>query len=120
VASINQKAIKPIFNITYKFYIIMKAVNTNINKVATKKVVTKKASNYKANVLDANKELKQETKTLKGSLQILKILSKNQQVVDACEKVDYPKLKKVCRKSKAGNYSPFFVLQALYKLELTK
>lgn len=80
----------------------------------------KVVSNYKVNVLQANKELKQETKTLKGSLQVLKILTKNSEVLKACEEVDYQKLKKACRKSKAGNYSPFFVLQALYKLELTK
>ena len=91
--------------------------NSNVN---TNKVVTKKVSNYKANVLEANKELKQETKTLKGALQVLKILTKNNEVLKACEEVDYPKLKKACRKSKAGNYSPFFVLQALYKLGLTK
>ncbi len=80
----------------------------------------KTISNYKANVLEANKELKQETKTLKGSLQVLKLLTKNESVLKACNEVDYQKLKKACRKSKAGNYSPFFVLQALYKLELTK
>lgn len=80
----------------------------------------KKISTYKVNVLKANKELKQETKTLKGSLQVLKILTKNEEVLRACEEVEYQKLKKACRKSKAGNYSPFFVLQAFYKLELTK
>jgi hypothetical protein len=80
----------------------------------------KVVSNYKVNVLQANKDLKQETKTLKGSLQVLKILTKNEDVLKACNEVDYQKLKKTCRKSKTGNYSPFFVLQALYKLELTK
>ena len=80
----------------------------------------KTISTYKVNVLKANKDLKQETKTLKGSLQILKILTKNDDVLKACNKVDYQKLKKACRKSKTGNYSPFFVLQALYKLGLTK
>ena len=80
----------------------------------------KVVSNYKVNVLQANKDLKQETKTLKGALQVLKILTKNEEVLKACNEVEYQKLKKSCRKSKAGNYSPFFVLQALYKLELTK
>ena len=80
----------------------------------------KVVSNYKVNVLQANKDLKQETKTLKGALQVLKLLTKNEDVFKACNEVDYQKLKKACRKSKAGNYSPFFVLQALYKLELTK
>jgi hypothetical protein len=80
----------------------------------------KATSNYKLNVLNANKELKKETKTLKGSLQILKILTSNEEVSKACSEVEYTKLKKACRKSKAGNYSPFFVLQALYKLGLTK
>jgi hypothetical protein len=27
----------------------------------------------------------------------------------------YKSFQKICRKSKAGNYSPFFVLQAMYK-----
>jgi len=80
----------------------------------------KATSNYKLNVLNANKELKQETKTLKGSLTILKLLTKNEDVLKACNEVEYTKLKKACRKSKTGNYSPFFVLQALYKLGLTK
>jgi len=80
----------------------------------------KTISTYKLNVLTANKELKQETRTLKGSLQILKILTSNDEVLKACNEVDYQKLKKACRKSKKGNYSPFFVLQALYKLGLTK
>jgi hypothetical protein len=80
----------------------------------------KVVSNYKVNVLTANKELKQETKTLKGALQVLKILTKNSEVLKACEEVEYSKLKKACRKSKAGNYSPFYVLQSLYKLGLTK
>ena len=80
----------------------------------------KEVSNYKLNVLNANKELKKETKTLKGSLQILKILTSNEEVLKACSEVEYQKLKKACRKSKKGNYSPFFVLQALYKLGLTK
>lgn len=80
----------------------------------------KTISTYKVNVLKANKDLKQETKTLKGSLQILKILTKNDDVLKACNEVEYQKLKKACRKSKKGNYSPFFVLQALYKLGLTK
>ena len=92
----------------------------NSVKNTTKKVEAKKVNNYKANVLEANKELKQETKTLKGSLQILKILSKNEEVIKACSEVDYAKLKKACRKSKSGNYSPFYVLQAFYKLGLTK
>ena len=80
----------------------------------------KTISAYKVNVLKANKDLKQETKTLKGSLQILKILTTNDEVLKACNEVEYQKLKKACRKSKKGNYSPFFVLQALYKLGLTK
>jgi len=84
------------------------------------KAQVKTISTYKVNVLNANKELKQETKTLKGSLQILKILTSNEEVLKACNEVEYTKLKKACRKSKAGNYSPFFVLQALYKLGLTK
>ena len=74
----------------------------------------------KANTKATSKELKQETKTLKGSLTILKLLTKNEEVLKACNEVEYAKLKKACRKSKTGNYSPFFVLQALYKLGLTK
>lgn len=85
--------------------------------------------NYKISVLAVNKELKLETKTLSGAIKMLQLINvdniKDKETKSATIKahqalktVDYGKLKKACRKSKSGNYAPFYVLQALYKLEL--
>ena len=87
--------------------------NTTTNKVKT-------VSTYKVNVLDVNKELKQELPKLSNAIKLLELLTTNEKVLAALKEVEYNKLKKATRKSKAGNYSPFFVLQALYKLGLTK
>ncbi len=78
-----------------------------------------KTSNYRSSVLNVNANLKKESKTLGGAIKLLKALSEDETTLKALESVDFKKLKKACRKSKKGNYSPFFVLQALYKLGLT-
>lgn len=76
--------------------------------------------NYKLNVLAANSAIKIECKTLNGALKLTKIFLANKdefkETLDALEKIGYPMLKKHCRKSKSGNYTPFYILQAVYKL----
>ena len=79
----------------------------------------KTVSNYRVKVLDVNASLKKESKTLGGAIKLLKALTEDETTLNAINSVDFKKLKKVCRKSKKGNYSPFFILQALYKIGLT-
>lgn len=73
-------------------------------------------STYKKQVLDVNASLKKESKTLGGAIKMLKALSNDEQTLKRLNETDFKVLKKKCRKSKSGNYSPFFVLQALYKI----
>lgn len=91
-------------------------------KSTSKKVV--KISEYKVNVLDTNKALRQETKTLSGAVKNLWFfrneigLSKQYtNIVKAIMQDDavYKVFKENCRASKSGNYSPFYVLQAIHK-----
>jgi len=84
----------------------------------------KKVSDYKKQVLNTNAKLKSTHKTLGGCLKnmhhfgvdmglsasqksTVKLLRGNHEL--------YKEFQKVCRKSKSGNYSPFYVLQAMYK-----
>ena len=84
----------------------------------------KKVSDYKKQVLNTNAKLKSTHKTLGGCLKnmhhfgidmglsasqksTVKLLRGNHEL--------YKEFQKVCRKSKNGNYSPFYVLQAMYK-----
>lgn len=76
----------------------------------------KTASEYKKQVLDVNANLKKESKTLGGAIKLLKALTDDEQTLKSLEAIEFKVLKKKCRKSKSGNYSPFFVLQALYKI----
>lgn len=76
----------------------------------------KTTSAYKKQVLDVNANLKKESKTLGGAIKLLKALTDDEQTLKSLEAIEFKVLKKKCRKSKAGNYSPFFVLQALYKI----
>lgn len=84
---------------------------------------TAKVSNYKANVLNVNKELKIEAKSFNGACKILLALdapNKSQKKLIRAilkDKVLYNIAIQNVRKSKAGNYSPFFVLQFLHKVE---
>ena len=83
-----------------------------------------KVSDYKKQVLNTNAKLKSTHKTLGGCLKnmhhfgidmelsasqksTVKLLRGNHEL--------YKEFQKVCRKSKNGNYSPFYVLQAMYK-----
>lgn len=88
----------------------------------SKKVV--KVSEYSKQVIATNKALRSTHKTLGGCLKNMwffrddmQLNSKQIAVVKLLRSDDkaYTMFQSVCRKSKAGNYSPFFVLQAMYK-----
>lgn len=88
-------------------------------------LIMPKERDYKTAVLKVNKDLKVESKTFKGAIKLLDALNKDSQteivikaILDDSEL--YSVVKKKCRKSKAGNYAPFYILQALFKLGLTK
>ncbi len=85
---------------------------------------TKKVSAYKLNVLNTNKALKQERKSLGGAVRILwlfreeiKLSKEYVQILSVIRENNevYASFKENVRVSKAGNYSPFFVLQAIHK-----
>lgn len=93
-------------------------------KTAKAKSTTTKVSAYKTNVLTTNKALRQECKTLGGAVSILWFFRKEIglssqycKIIAAIrkDKVIYNAFKDNCRISKAGNYAPFFVLQAIHK-----
>lgn len=86
----------------------------------------KKVSVYALNVLATNKNLKGEERTLSGSRSRLLSLAKEINlpphykaflVKSKKDKNLYKQLVEVVRTSKSGNYSPFFVLQGLHKLD---
>ena len=94
------------------------------NATTTKPVVKAKVSAYKVNVLNTNKALRQETKTLSGAVKNLwffrteiGLSPQYTKIVRAIMQDDviYKAFKQNCRVSKSGNYAPFFVLQAIHK-----
>ena len=83
-----------------------------------------KLSAYKMNVLNTNKALKRECKSLGGAVKILwlfrdeiELSTQYIQILSEIRVNDdvYAAFKENVRVSKAGNYSPFFVLQAIHK-----
>ncbi len=83
-----------------------------------------KLSAYKMNVLNTNKALKRECKSLGGAVKILwlfrdeiELSTQYIQILSEIRVNDdvYAVFKENVRVSKAGNYSPFFVLQAIHK-----
>jgi hypothetical protein len=89
-------------------------------------VDTKKESDYKLQVLDSNAILKQESKTIgfciKVILNNIKLLPnitetmvKNLNAINKDSEA-YKLAVNNCRKSKKGNYSPFYLLQYLYSI----
>lgn len=85
---------------------------------------SKKVNEYRLQVLNPNAQLKAEFKTLGGCLKQMWFfrdemnLTKGQiDTVRLLRKDDaaYKVFSQNCRTSKKGNYSPFFVLQAIYK-----
>lgn len=102
-------------------------MSTQTKSKSTKKVVkstTKKVSEYSKQVIATNKALKSTHKTLGGCLKNMwffrddmKLNSKQIAVVKLlrADTKAYNSFQAIVRKSKSGNYSPFFVLQAMYK-----
>jgi len=93
-------------------------------KPVAKKVVVKKQGAYKINVLSTNKALRQNCKTLGGAVKLLWVFrteiglsARYTKIIRAIMQDDaiYKVFKTNCRISKAGNYAPFFVLQAIHK-----
>jgi len=93
---------------------------------ASKKVDTKKVSNYTLQVIESNNILKKEAKTIgfciKVILNNIKLLPnitdtmvKNLQAINKDSEA-YKLAVLNCRKSKSGNYSPFYLLQYLYSI----
>jgi hypothetical protein len=96
----------------------------NLTQTSSKQE-TKKESNYKVKVLESNKLLKQESvklgycvKVLINNTNILKLsplMVKNLNAINKDSEV-YKLAVLNCRKSKNGNYSPFYLLQYLYSI----
>lgn len=93
--------------------------------VKTEVLKTKVVSEYSKKVLGVNSELKKQIRSLGGCRSVLITfqneigLTGNQKRLLKASKAkeNYEILKPLVRISKAGNYSPFFLLQALYKYE---
>jgi hypothetical protein len=97
--------------------------------VSTKKVTKganlQKVTNYQTNVLNVNKSLHKECKSLGGARAILLTFAKQTNMKASFirllklseSKENYEMLTAKVRKSKNGNYSPFFILQSLNKNE---
>ena len=97
-----------------------KKARVNVKKTSTKA----KVSAYKVNVLNTNKALRMECKTLSGAVKNLwffreeiGLSTQYKKIIRAIMQDDaiYKVFKQNCRVSKAGNYAPFFVLQAIHK-----
>jgi len=101
-----------------------KSIVNNLTQKSSKQE-TKKESNYKTEVLESNKLLKQESvklgycvKVLINNTNILKLsplMVKNLQAINKDSEA-YKLAVNNCRKSKNGNYSPFYLLQYLYSI----
>ena len=99
---------------------------TNLKQTASTSEASKKVdTNYKLQVLDSNAILKQESKTLgycikvlTNNINILKLsplMVKNLNAINKGSEA-YKLAVNNCRKSKKGNYSPFYLLQYLYSI----
>jgi len=99
---------------------------TNLKQTASTSEASKKVeTNYKVEVLESNKLLKQESvklgycvKVLINNTNILKLsplMVKNLQAINKDSEA-YKLAVNNCRKSKNGNYSPFYLLQYLYSI----
>jgi hypothetical protein len=99
---------------------------TNLKQTASTSEASKKVdSNYKTEVLESNKLLKQESVKLGYCVKVLinniNILKLSANMVDNLQAINkdseaYKLAVNNCRKSKNGNYSPFYLLQYLYSI----
>jgi len=102
-----------------------KSTVNSLTQTSSKKETTKTESSYKIEVLESNKLLKQESvklgycvKVLINNTNILKlspIMIKNLNAINKDSEA-YKLAVNNCRKSKNGNYSPFYLLQYLYSI----
>lgn len=102
-----------------------KVTANNLKQKSSKQETTKKVSSYKNEVLESNKILKQESiklgycvKVLINNVNILKLsplMIKNLHAINKDSEA-YKLAVQNCRKSKTGNYSPFYLLQYLYSI----
>jgi hypothetical protein len=102
-----------------------KVTGNVITQKSSKKETTKTESSYKTEVLESNKLLKQESvklgycvKVLINNTNILKLsplMVKNLNAINKDSEA-YKLAVNNCRKSKNGNYSPFYLLQYLYSI----
>ena len=107
---------------------------TAVKKATVVKIITTGAkmqkvtlTNYQINVLNVNKALKSECKSLGGARSILMTFSqainlapKFVRILKASKsKENYEILVSKVRTSKSGNFTPFFILQSLHKNEET-
>ena len=101
-----------------------KATANNLKQVSSKTEV-KKESKYKTEVLESNKLLKQESVKLGYCVKVLinntNILKLSPLMVNNLKAINkdseaYKLAVNNCRKSKKGNYSPFYLLQYLYSI----
>jgi hypothetical protein len=100
-------------------------VTLNTVKQSSAKVETKKESTYKLHVLNSNKILKEESAKLGYCIKVLinntnilnlsPLMLKNLQAINKDSEA-YKLAVNNCRKSKNGNYSPFYLLQYLYSI----
>lgn len=95
-----------------------------MNETATA-VKAKTLTAYQTNVLGTNRALKTECKTLGGALKLLWMFREEIQMGEKWSKIVhlirndkdvYHNFRQNCRVSKAGNYSPFYVLQAIHRM----
>jgi hypothetical protein len=101
----------------------MKAVN-NKKEVTAKTVTVKKVSNYKTNVIEANKALNVEKNSLGAYIDLLikydsvLCIEFRSYLKDIKEgnKANYENLKKVVRTTKNGKFNQFYTLQGLQKI----
>ena len=110
------EAIKALDNLT----------QNSVTSTPSKKVDTKKVSNYTLQVIDSNNILKQESKTIGFCIKVLvnniklfpnitPLMIKNLHAINKDSEA-YKLAVLNCRKSKKGSYSPFFLLQYLYSI----
>ena len=86
------------------------------------KTTVKKAIDYKA-VLDSNKALKENCKTLGYALKLIsectnvhpKLKESAKELQKKGNETKYKECAENCRKTKDGKFTPFYVLQYLYK-----
>lgn len=98
-------------------------VSKKLTKASVKKRIDVYDTQYEKDVLTVNRNLKKEVKSLGGARAILMQFAKEIKMSSrfvtilklSKEQINYKILESKVRTSKAGNYSPFYLLQSLNK-----